>query len=333
MKVTKPAVFNWDLWYEGIGGRTVESLGVNQILDKIKEEQTPRFTGKVAKIKKTFSSQQEAALHIKQKAKEFGADLVGICEIQPSDLYKGRSTDEKYAISVGGRMSYEKFNTVPSDYSAVECLEVYYRLGEVVIQLADYIRSIGYTCEVEHPIGDSNLLHIPIALKAGLGEMGRHGSIINPELGPLFRLGSVTTSIPMQIDYPIDAGIAAFCDSCKACRIYCPADAIPDERDAKAGKDHLGNDLYKIDTGKCFPYFARNKYCSACLPTCVYNHKEWAVDFDTGERIKKFPDVIMTEPSLPFDGVEDNHKHYYPKVNREEEKKYNPKKKSTTLPL
>ena len=34
MKITKPAVFNWDLWYEGIGGRTVESLGVNQILEK-----------------------------------------------------------------------------------------------------------------------------------------------------------------------------------------------------------------------------------------------------------------------------------------------------------
>lgn len=327
MKSTEinPPIFDWENWYAGIGGRTGRVFEVNEIMMKIRDDQTPRFTGVVSETKKSFSSIKEASHHIKEKAKEFGADLVGICEIEPSDLYRDKVATEKFAIAIGGRMSYTKFQTVPSSESAIECAEVYYRLGEVVIQLAEYIRSIGYTCEVEHPVGDSNLLHIPIALKAGLGELGRHGSIINPELGPLFRLGSVTTSIPMHTDSPLDSGIAKFCDNCRACRIYCPADAIPDERDPNAGKDHLGNDKYKVDTGKCFPYFAQNKYCSACLPACVYNHKTWAKDFNTGAEVKKFPEVIMIEPPAPFDGIPDDKKHYYPKINRDQEKKYLPR--------
>ena len=38
-----------------------------------------------------------------------------------------------------------------------------------------------------------------IALKAGFGELGRHGSIIHPEHGPLFRMGSVLSSAPMAV--------------------------------------------------------------------------------------------------------------------------------------
>jgi epoxyqueuosine reductase QueG len=93
-------------------------------------------------------------------------------------------------------------------------------------------------------------MHIPIGLKAGFGELGRHGFIIHPTLGPLFRMGSIATSIELAIDHPIDAGIAKFCDACRACRKYCPPQAIPDHRSPEAGKDHLGYDRYVVDTGR-----------------------------------------------------------------------------------
>lgn len=212
-------------------------------------------------------------------------------------------------------MLWRHFQEVPSHDSAVECLRVYFSLGEIVIRLADYIRSLGYACTVEHPIGDSDVLHIPLALKAGFGELGRHGSIIHPKMGPLFRLGSVITSMPLQIDSPIDAGIAAFCDKCRACRIYCPAKAIPDQRSPEAGKDHLGNDRYVVDTGKCFPYFAAHNYCSICLPVCVYHHKEWARDFE-GFNIRLFPSINMKHPPPPSD-PDIIPKHWYPQIHRE----------------
>ena len=311
---SSPPAFQWDKWYSSIGGRRISINEVDSILNQIKEYQYPRFKGAVNPQRTDFGSTALAAAAVKRKAFELGADEAGIAEIEPTDIYRGREVNEKYALVVAQRMLWRSFQEVPSHDSAVECLQVYFTLGEVVIQLADFIRSLGYPCTVEHPIGDSDVLHVPLALKAGFGELGRHGSIIHPRMGPLFRLGSVITDMPLQADSPIDAGIAAFCDKCKACRIYCPAKAIPDHRSPEAGKDHLGNDRYMVDTGKCFPYFATHNYCSICLPVCVYHHKEWARDFD-GFTTKLFPDIEMKDPPPPT--YPDVAKHWYPKISRE----------------
>jgi epoxyqueuosine reductase QueG len=192
---------------------------------------------------------------------------------------------------------------------------VYFTLGEAIIRFAACVRALGYACRIEHPIGDSDLLHIPIGLKAGFGELGRHGSIIHPRLGPLFRMGSVATSIALEVDEPIDAGIGAFCDLCRACRKYCPAAAIRDHRSPEAGKDHLGYDRYVVDTGRCFPYFAKHSYCSICLPVCAYNHREWARDFE-GFQTKLFPTVVLHDPPPPVDLVDGQPLHWYSRLGR-----------------
>ena len=307
--------FAWDEWYAAAGGRSIRIDAVDEYLRKIREEQEPRFTGPVAAERRLFASPEQASNDLKAAAERCGADIVGICEIEPADVYRGRTVTEKYAIAVGQRMRWREFQVVPSRESAVECLRVYFSLGETVIQLAAYVRSLGYACSVEHPIGDSDLLHIPIGLKAGFGELGRHGSIIHPRLGPLFRMGSVATSMDLAIDHPIDAGIARFCDACRACRKYCPPKAIPDQRSPEAGKDHLGYDRYVVDTGRCFPYFARHQYCSICLPVCVYNHKEWARDFEGGPS-KLFPTVLMPEPPPPVDLGDPGKTHVYVRLHR-----------------
>ena len=59
-------------------------------------------------------------MHLKRKALEFGADIVGICEIEPSDVYRGKTVMEKYAIAVGQRMLWRAFQVVPSQESAIE---------------------------------------------------------------------------------------------------------------------------------------------------------------------------------------------------------------------
>ena len=310
-----PAPFAWEDWYAAAGGRPVREAELTEYLRRVHDEQEPRFSGEVASERRTFASPEDAAQHLKDKSLAFGADIVGICEIEPSDVYRGRVITEKYAIAVGQRMRWREFQVVPSRESAIECLRVYFTLGETVIQLAGYIRSLGWACTVEHPLGDSDLLHIPIGLKAGFGELGRHGSIIHPRLGPLFRMGSVATSLPLAIDHPIDAGIAKFCDICRACRKYCPPQAIPDERSPEAGTDHLGYDRYVVDTGRCFPYFAKHSYCSICLPVCAYNHKEWARDFE-GFKTKLFPSVLMPEAPPPVDRADGEPVHWYPKLRR-----------------
>ena len=315
-EIPRPPAFSWDDWYARVGGRTISIDEVDTLLRRIYDDQYARFTGDVAPERTVFETPEAAAAVVKQKALEFGADIVGICEIEASDVYRGRTITDRYAIAVGQRMRWQAFQVVPSRESAIECLRIYFTLGETVIQLAAALRALGYACKIEHPIGDSDLLHIPIGLKAGFGELGRHGSIIHPRLGPLFRMGSVTTSLPLAIDHPFDAGIAKFCDTCRACRRYCPAHAIPDHRSPEAGQDHLGHDRYVVDTGRCFPYFAKHDYCSICLPVCVYNHKEWARDFEGGQPTKKFPTVIMSEPPAPVDLDDATRAHVYVRLYR-----------------
>ena len=312
----RPPAFAWEDWYAGVGGRSIKIDEVDALLRRIFDDQYARFNGDIAAEPVAFATPEAASQVVKQKAVEAGADIVGICEIEDSDVYRGRVVTDRYAIAVGQRMRWQEFQVVPSRESAIECLRVYFTLGETVIQLAAELRALGYACKIEHPIGDSDLLHIPIGLKAGFGELGRHGSIINPRLGPLFRMGSVTTSLPLAIDRPIDAGIAKFCDTCRACRRYCPAHAIPDHRSPEAGKDHLGHDRYVVDTGRCFPYFAKHNYCSICLPVCVYNHKEWARDFENGQPTKKFPTVIMDDPPAPIDLDDADRSHTYVRLYR-----------------
>ena len=161
--------FQWEDWYAAVGGRTIAIDEVDQILRKIYDDQYRRFDGPVAPIQRRFESTADAARHVKEQATAFGADIVGICRIEPSDVYAGRAINETHAIAVGQRMRWREFEVVPSRESAIECLRVYFTLGETVIRLADYVRSLGYRCQIEHPIGDSDLLHIPIGLKAGFG--------------------------------------------------------------------------------------------------------------------------------------------------------------------
>lgn len=199
---SSPAAFHWDEWYSSIGGRRINISEVDHLLHQIKEHQYPSFNGDVQSECVEFPTESEAALTIKKMAFELGADEVGIAKIEPSDIHKGRDVEEKYAVVVAQRMLWRNFQEVPSHDSAIECLRIYFSLGAVVIQLADYVRSLGYPCRVEHPIGDSDVLHVPLALKAGFGELGRHGSIIHPKMGPLFRLASVITDMPLYLILP-----------------------------------------------------------------------------------------------------------------------------------
>lgn len=305
------APFSWQTWYDDVGGRTISIPEADAWMKAIVEDQLPRFSGPVAEHAHHFATPRDASVWVKTMAV---SDIVGICRVEPSDVYAGRSVEARYAIVLGARMRYEHFVEVPSEQAAIECLRVYHQLGEEVIALANAVRSIGYACTVEHPLGDASVMHIPLALKAGFGELGRHGSIIHPTFGPLFRIGSVLTNLDLEVDSPIDMGIGAFCDRCKACRQFCPADAIPDERINDDIVDHTGRRRYVVDTGKCFPYFARQNYCSACLATCAWARKQWAVGHD-GQQLP-FPTVPFgtIPPAVP---PRDEH-HQYPRIRRGE---------------
>ncbi|HRI22917.1 MAG TPA: hypothetical protein PLA68_18290, partial [Panacibacter sp.] len=117
---TSPPAFSWDDWYKSVGGRTIHIAEVDAILYQIKEYQYPKFTGEVNSQKTVFENVAAASAAIKQKAFELGADEAGVAEIEPTDIYKGRAINEKYAIVVAQKMLWRNFQEVPSHDSAIE---------------------------------------------------------------------------------------------------------------------------------------------------------------------------------------------------------------------
>jgi epoxyqueuosine reductase len=250
----------------------------------IYEEQHPRVRGTVNPHRVEVTDVAAMTRQIKEVALGLGADKVGVCRIDPDHVYQGSEVGYKYGIVLGKRMEVEKIMAAPEAPAGIEATRIYMVLGEITIRLGQYIRDLGYEAMVHHPRGDryceSEILFIPHAIAAGFGELGRHGSLINDEHGPLLRLGMVSTDLPLEIDQPRAFSVQAYCDVCTRCVHACPGGAIPLERCWWRGSYR-----YVVDTEKCLPYFARTDGCSICLKVCSYTR-------ETVEETKRISDKI-----------------------------------------
>ena len=220
---------------------------------------------------------------IKQMSYQFGSVLTGITELNPDWVYsypmrgRGFETDKpleipkhwKYAIVVGTPMSWDPFYANPN-YGASH--DAYSKSRIVAYRLAAFIRLLGYPARPHTPGMDYDLMVPPIAIDAGLGEQGRHGVLITPELGSNFRPAVVTTNIPMETDRPIRFGVKEFCKTCKICAEQCPSRAISFDSEVEV----RGYRRWKIDRSKCHNFWYSNLGnigCRLCVAVCPYSRK------------------------------------------------------------
>ncbi|MDH3445015.1 MAG: 4Fe-4S dicluster domain-containing protein, partial [Deltaproteobacteria bacterium] len=207
------------------------------------------------------------AEQIKAKATELGADMVGICRLQPHMIDLGEDVPHEFVIVSCVAEDFEKV-TLGANAVEEEAMKTYAKCTEIATQLAAYVRGMGYPARAHHN-GASEVQAIPIFYQVGFGELGRHGSLINEKYGASFRPGFVTTDLPMAEDRPREFGVQDFCMNCNVCQLNCPGDAIP--------KDHVmthGIKRWLIDLEKCYPYSRlRDEYCHLCVDVCPYNVK------------------------------------------------------------
>ncbi len=226
---------------------------------------------------------------IKRRCLEAGGADVGITALKPEFIELGVDLPHKNVIAIIVYEDYRKSLDGPLAVE-VEAMEAYARCAEISTEIARYIREeLGYPALAHHN-GSFQIQAIPVFHEVGFGELGRHGSLIHPELGANFRPGFVTTDLPLSYDSPHEFGVQDYCMNCNLCRANCPGDAIPD--------DYIVTDGVKrwlTDIDKCYPISRfREAYCHICIDVCPYIHKE---NGDTEKRdiFKKYMKVRKDE--------------------------------------
>ncbi len=222
---------------------------------------------------------------VKRVAILFGASLVGITELNRTWIYShtyDALTHEhkefdlpgeyRYAIVLAFQMDYNLVRTSPTWLAqATEGVE-YSRMPFTTSMLAQFIRNLGYKAI---PSANDTAISIPLAVDAGLGELGRNGLLITKKFGPRVRIAKVFTNLHLKPDNPIEFGAMQFCSICKKCADNCPRQAISSgERSTKPHNiSNAGNQLkWPVNAERCFSFWSNNEgSCMNCIRSCPFN--------------------------------------------------------------
>jgi epoxyqueuosine reductase len=228
-----------------------------------------------AKNKHKANSPEEMSRIIKQAAKLFGASLVGICKLDRRWLYAEADVPESLetVVVIGIKMDAESIDTSPAAPASAATGVGYSKMAFTLSLMGEFIRNLGYTA---WQCGNDTALSIPLAVDAGLGELGRNGLLITPQYGPRVRICKVFTDLPLAVDKPIAFGVKEFCRKCKACARNCEAEAISssDEPsyDVACRSNNPGALKWYVNVERCYEFWCQNGIdCSTCIKVCPYN--------------------------------------------------------------
>ena len=220
---------------------------------------------------------------VKEVAKIYGADLVGITKIDQRWVYSDwfervtQTSDKlvvnyKYAIVIAIEMKGALINHSPGAESSAEVALAYSRMAELSSSLAAYIRALGYPAI---PCGNDTTQSIPLAIDAGLGELGRNGLMLTPEYGSRVRLCKVLTDLPLAPDKPIDFGLQKFCETCHACAQACPIGAVRDgdrTTEITSISNRVGLNRWPVNVEDCYIFWRMNRSdCANCIAACPWS--------------------------------------------------------------
>ncbi len=209
--------------------------------------------------------------HIKRKALDIGFSDIAICDAEP--LREGGGLLQQWlAQRFHGSMGWmattarERANPrsfFPEAQSIIVTTLNYYRSdeplqrppdeGNISIyargrdyhkvmrkklkELLSYIQSIVPEAKGRICVDSFPLMEKPLAVKAGLGWIGKHTNLILKRKGSYFCLGEILLSLPLPADDPFTTD---HCGTCNRCQVACPTNALQQP--------------YVLDSRRCISY-------------------------------------------------------------------------------
>ena len=254
------------------------------------------------------TSAKEASQIVRKAAHLFGADQVGFAELDRRWVYShyfDSETKKDYPIKFSDDSGYQQYDqpirladgtrVIPKEMRYVVVLLhewgkdvdgteyaptllteglstlAYARMAPTLWMLAEFIRGLGYQAI---PAANDTALSIPLAVDAGLGQLGRHGLLINPKVGARCRISKIITDLPLEPAGALDSGITEFCNACLKCVPKCGTGAIPKGNRSLEPLDEsnaAGVLSWKVDAKKCMTFQNRvGTTCSTCVRRCSW---------------------------------------------------------------
>ena len=227
---------------------------------------------------------------VKNLALHNGADAVGICRVNPLWMYShrgeifydrweewGKELDPEafppYAVVMLTEMNKDHVWGAPHTPTVAESATGYARGAYLSTILARWFAHMGYRGIAENT-RNYDLAMPPLAVDAGLGEIGRLGYLIAPRFGARVRVFATLTDMPLIPDKPISIGADAFCERCRKCAESCPSRSIP------PGDKEIYNGAlkWKLNAETCFEYWSRvGTDCSICMAVCPFSRPDTAL--------------------------------------------------------
>lgn len=182
-----------------------------------------------------------SAEDIKRKARELGADLVGIADGKNIDASHITELDAGRVIVLGKRLNegvarITRWNDRHKYYNDELALT---HLEETSLELVYWLEDCGYPALIVPPTHvdpsqyENNpkahltpMLSLPhAAVEAGLGTLGLNLQLLTPEYGPRVQLTAVLCSVEVECDRPLTEALCRG-PECGRCLKTCPADAV-----------------------------------------------------------------------------------------------------------
>jgi len=200
----------------------------------------------------------------------------------------GMAVDQSHKIGIAFtvEMDQKMVEAAPKSSIIMESATQYLQAGIIATQLAQFIRNMGFDARA-HIDGNYGVVAPLVARDANLGEIGRMGLLMTPELGPRVRVGVVTTNLTLPVTKrEYDDSYEDFCEKCLKCAENCPGKAISID-----SKQEINNvKRWQINSEKCFNYWCiAGTDCGRCMSTCPYSHPNNLLHNTVRWSIRNFP--------------------------------------------